>query len=54
MKDPTETDAKQDKTYHAYDTHHIPWYVRAMWIIFWIAAIWYVVKFAVPMVKRYF
>lgn len=40
--------------YHTYVTHHIPWYVRALWICFWVGAIWYVVKFAIPMAKNYF
>lgn len=40
--------------YHTYVTHHIPWYVRAFWICFWVGAIWYVVKFAIPMAKNYF
>ncbi len=40
--------------YHAYETHRIPWYVRAMWIGYWIGCIWYVVKYAIPMARNYF
>jgi len=43
-----------DGQFHTYHTHHIPWYVRAMWIGFWIGAIWYVVRYAIPMAKNYF
>ena len=49
MNTPTE-----DKRYHTYNTHHIPWYVRALWIGFWIGAVWYVVQYAIPMAKNYF
>ena len=45
---------QQDKTYHTYHTHRIPWYVRAMWMLFWIGLIWYVVRFAIPAAKDYF
>jgi hypothetical protein len=54
MNEPIESSAQEDKQFHTYVTHRIPWYVRTMWIGFWIGAIWYVVKFAIPMAKNYF
>ncbi len=54
MKEPAEFSPGDDKQFHTYVTHRIPWYVRAMWIGFWIGAIWYVVKYAIPMAKNYF
>jgi hypothetical protein len=54
MTDYQETPAREDKQYHTYVTHRIPWYVRAMWICFWVGTIWYLVKYAIPMAKNYF
>lgn len=54
MNPPDEGSAQNEGQYHRYVTHHIPWYVRALWICFWVGAIWYVVKFAIPMAKNYF
>ncbi len=45
---------EQDSQFHSYKTHRIPWYVRAIWLGFWIGAIWYVFYFAVPAVKVFF
>ncbi len=46
--------ADQDKKFHTFATHRIPWYVRAMWIAFWIGLIRYLVKFAIPSAKNCF
>ena len=54
MPDAPYTKAEDDRTYHTYTTHRIPWYVRAMWILFWVGLIWYVVRFAIPAAKDYF
>lgn len=54
---PTETDGPtpdQDSTYHTYTTHRIPWYIRVMWIVFWVGLIWYIVKWGIPSAKNYF
>ena len=54
MTEPSETTPQKDKEFHTYQTHRIPWYVRAMWILFWIGLIWYIIKFAIPNAKNYF
>ncbi|MFQ5414698.1 MAG: hypothetical protein ACE5E6_09600 [Phycisphaerae bacterium] len=54
MTNPPHESARDDQKYHTYETAHIVWYVRAMWIGFWIAAIWYIIKFAIPSAKSYF
>lgn len=54
MSEPSKTSPQEEGTFHTYQTHHIPWYVRVMWIAFWVGAIWYVVKYAIPMAKNYF
>ena len=46
--------AEHDKQYHTYTTHRIPWYIRAMWIAFWIGCVWYIIKFAIASAKNYF
>jgi hypothetical protein len=45
---------QEDGRFHTYTTHRIPWWVRAMWIAFWIGAIWYMVKYTIPMTRNYF
>ncbi len=53
MPEPHKTEVEEDGQFHSYTTKRIPWYVRAMWIIFWIGAIWYIIRFLVPSVKNY-
>lgn len=46
--------AREEAGYHTYTTHRIPWYVRALWIGFWLGLIWYVFQFVIPSAKNYF
>jgi len=34
--------------YHDYVTNRIPWYVRVVWIGFWIFAVYYTVTYLFP------
>ncbi|MDX1961581.1 MAG: hypothetical protein SFX18_00420 [Pirellulales bacterium] len=34
--------------YHDYVTNRIPWYVRLVWVGFWIFAVYYTVKYLFP------
>lgn len=52
--DKSTQEAREEGQFHSYQTHHIPWYVRVMWIAFWVGAVWYVIKYAIPMAKNYF
>ncbi len=55
MHDATEhTTPQQENSFHTYETHSIPWYVRAIWLGFWIGAVWYIAVFAIPMAKVFF
>ncbi len=54
MPDPVNESPEQESKFHTYATHHIPWYIRAMWIMFWVALVWYIVQFAIPAVKDFF
>jgi len=44
---------QQDAEFQTYSTHRIPWYVRVMWVAFWLGLIWYVIKFAIPSAKTF-
>lgn len=43
--------AEQELRYHTYVSHVIPWYVRLIWLVFWIFAIGYVVTNFVPAIQ---
>jgi hypothetical protein len=51
---PTSADAgtpEQEERYHTYASVVIPWYVRLIWLLFWIFAIGYLVKFFLPAIQ---
>lgn len=54
MNHAPEPSAQEERQYHTYVTHRIPWYVRIMWAAFWIGMLWYLIKYAVPMARNYF
>ena len=40
--------AEQEGLFHNYIGHQIPWYLRVMWLVFWVFAAWYVVSLLLP------
>jgi len=38
--------------HHAYVTNRIPWYVRAVWIFFWVFAVYYTVTYLFPTLRN--
>jgi hypothetical protein len=34
--------------FHTYVGNRIPWYVRLIWVFFWVFAIYYVIKYLFP------
>lgn len=40
--------AEQEGQHHNYAGHVIPWFIRLMWLFFWIFATAYVVKYLLP------
>jgi hypothetical protein len=40
--------AEEENTYHTYTGNKIPWFVRALWILFWCCALAYVVTWLLP------
>lgn len=53
MSDPQLPSAQDEGAFHTYTTHHIPWWVRLLWIGFWVGLVWYLVKFAMPAAKDF-
>jgi hypothetical protein len=52
MLSPSEkNDAEQDLRFHTYSSHVIPWYVRVMWLVFWVFAIGYAISYFVPAIQ---
>jgi hypothetical protein len=43
-----EGTAATEHRYHDYVGNDIPWYVRAIWIGFWIFAVTYTIRFLLP------
>ncbi len=40
--------------FHTYIGHRIPWYVRLIWLMFWIIAIYYTLTYAIPDIQHSF
>jgi len=40
-----------DEKYHHYTGNRIPWYVRLIWIGFWVFAIAYTIQFMFPAIQ---
>ena len=52
MSSPPESGTpEQELRYHTYLGHVIPWYVRLIWVIFWIFAIGYAISYFLPAIQ---
>jgi hypothetical protein len=51
MSTPESGTPDQELRYHTYAGHVIPWYVRLIWVVFWIFAIGYVIKYFLPAIQ---
>lgn len=48
-RDPADPgSAVTEGRFHTYVGNRIPWYVRLIWICFWIFAVYYVIKYLFP------
>ena len=47
----TDNDVQAEGQFHDYTGNAIPWYVRLMWLGFWILAIAYTIRFLFPAVQ---
>jgi hypothetical protein len=43
--------AEVDNQYHMYRGNEIPWYVRVMWLGFWVLTAVYVVRYMFPAIQ---
>lgn len=43
--------AEEDQQHHSYTGSVIPWYVRLIWVLFWIFAIYYAIKYFLPAIQ---
>ena len=45
------TSAQDEHRHHSYSSNVIPWYVRFIWILFWIFVIYYSVTYFIPAIE---
>lgn len=41
----------EERRFHGYLGNAIPWYVRLIWILFWIFAVYYTVRYFLPTIQ---
>ena len=46
-----ESSAEAEHRFHHYRGNDIPWYVRLMWLGFWVFAIAYTIQFVFPSLR---
>lgn len=51
MNPPEPTTPDGDQRFHDYVGNEIPWYVRAIWIGFWIFAVAYTIVYLFPALR---
>jgi hypothetical protein len=51
MDAPEPTTPQADERFHDYVGNAIPWYVRAIWIGFWIFAVAYTILYVFPALR---
>jgi hypothetical protein len=43
-----KTTAKEESRWHSYVGNRIPWYVRFIWLLFWVYAVYYTIAYLFP------
>ncbi len=43
--------AEVEHRYHHYTGNRIPWYVRLLWVLFWVFAIYYTLTYLFPALR---
>lgn len=51
MSEVPDRSAEAETQFHHYRGNRIPWYVRLMWLGFWVFAITYTVRFLFPAIQ---
>jgi hypothetical protein len=45
---PEQTTPEQEHVFHYYRGNEIPWYVRVIWLGFWIGTVYYIIRYFFP------
>lgn len=48
MELPEQTSAEVEHEHHHYTGNAIPWYVRLIWVGFWVFAVYYTIRYLFP------
>jgi len=51
VDEPPKHTARAEHHFHQYTGNRIPWYVRLIWLLFWIFAVYYFVVYLVPIMQ---
>lgn len=51
MADVEQSTPQEEHAYHYYTGNRIPWYVRLIWLLFWIFTVAYMVKYFLPTIQ---
>ncbi|MCA9196723.1 MAG: hypothetical protein KDA87_04265 [Planctomycetales bacterium] len=51
MSDVEHSTIQTDDKFHHYSSNTIPWYVRLMWLGFWIFTVVYTIRFLFPAIQ---
>ena len=46
-----ESAADVEARYHNYQSSRIPWYLRLVWLLFWIFAVYYTLQYLFPALR---
>lgn len=52
MAEVEKPQVQADQQYHHYTGNRIPWYVRLMWLGFWVFAVYYTIQFLFPAIQN--
>ena len=45
---PKQTSPEMESRWHGYVGNRIPWYVRFIWLLFWVYAVYYTIAYLFP------
>lgn len=46
-----ESAADAEHRFHHYTSNRIPWYVRLVWLLFWVFAVYYTLQYLFPAMR---
>ncbi len=51
MSTSEESSPEREHRFHHYSSNDIPWYVRLIWILFWVFTIYYMIRYCFPAIQ---